>query len=64
MNSKLIVMCGLQCSGKSTKAKKIKEQLEKDEPDIKTVILSSDEIRKEHPEIAKAYFDKKYKRCE
>ena len=49
----LYVMCGLQCSGKSTKAKELKEMLDiYSEPDYKTVILSSDEIRKEHPEIA------------
>ena len=48
----LYVMCGLQCSGKSTKAKEIKDMLEKADSTHKTVILSSDEIRKEHPEIA------------
>lgn len=49
----LYVMCGLQCSGKSTKAKELKEMFDiYSEPDYKIVILSSDEIRKEHPEIA------------
>ena len=49
----LYVMCGLQCSGKSTKAKELKKMLDEyGDSDYKTVILSSDEIRKEHPEIA------------
>ena len=49
----LYVMCGLQCSGKSTKVKELKEMFDiYSEPDYKTVILSSDEIRKDHPEIA------------
>ena len=39
--SKLIVMCGLQCSGKSTKAKELKEKIGNCE------IVSSDSIRKE-----------------
>lgn len=52
MLPKLICMCGLQGSGKSTKAKELKEQLEKEYLNQKTIILSSDQIRKEHPEIA------------
>lgn len=47
----LTVMCGLQGSGKSYKAREIKEKLEKDEPERKTVIISSDQIRLEHPEL-------------
>ena len=42
----LYVMCGLQCSGKSTKAKELKEIFDiYSKPDYKTVILSSDEMQ-------------------
>lgn len=48
--NKLIVMCGLQCSGKSTFAKLLKQNIERvDEKDV--IIVSSDNIRKEHPEL-------------
>lgn len=43
----LYVMCGLQCSGKSTYAKNLQKQL--GELDCK--IISSDQIRLEHPEL-------------
>ena len=43
MIAKLYVMCGLQCSGKSTKARELAEQFH-------GVILSSDELRKEFPD--------------
>lgn len=39
----LIVMCGLQCSGKSTEVEKLSKQYEAE-------ILSSDQLRTEHPE--------------
>lgn len=48
----LIVMCGLQCSGKSTDAKHIKDLFDEKYPDRHCVILSSDQIRIDHPEIA------------
>lgn len=66
-NIKLIVMCGLQGSGKSTKAMQIKDKLEKLEPNKKTVIISSDKIRFEYPELTdntkvfnKVYADMNY----
>lgn len=43
METKLIVMCGLQCSGKSTKTKELAEL-------YKAEILSSDYIRLQHPD--------------
>lgn len=52
MKPNLIVMCGLQASGKSTKAKELQKEYEEKYPNQKTVILSSDQIRLEHPEIA------------
>ncbi|WP_300924555.1 AAA family ATPase [uncultured Clostridium sp.] len=62
----LIVMCGLQSSGKSYQAKVLKLELEKGDNKQKTVILSSDEIRKENPGLAndkifsKLYSDMNY----
>ena len=41
--SKLIVMCGLQCSGKSTKAKETQKE-------YNAIILSSDNIRLDNPD--------------
>jgi len=52
MKPNLIVMIGLQASGKSTKAKELQKEYEEKYPNQKTVILSSDQIRLEHPEIA------------
>ena len=55
---KLIVMCGLQCSGKSTKAKELKEKIGNCE------IVSSDSIRKEfnnnitNDKVFNIYYDK------
>lgn len=40
---KLIVMCGLQCSGKSTKAKELASKYEAE-------IISSDQLRLDHPD--------------
>lgn len=42
----LYVLCGLQCSGKSTKAKQIRDE----NGFNSSIIISSDEIRKEFPE--------------
>ena len=59
----LIVMCGLQSSGKSTKAKELAESFDKDQ---KVVILSSDKVREDYPGIsndkvfAKLYADMNY----
>ena len=39
----LIVMCGLQCSGKSTEVKRLSEE-------YKAEVISSDQLRKEHPD--------------
>lgn len=50
MKPYLIVLCGLQCSGKSTKAKELQKEYE--DASHKCIILSSDQIRKDHPEIA------------
>ena len=47
----LLCLCGLQGSGKSTYAKKSKDEFEKYNPGKKCVIVSSDQIRAEHPEI-------------
>lgn len=52
MKPNLIVMVGLQGSGKSYKSSEIKRELEEQYSDMDTVILSSDRIRFEHPEIA------------
>ena len=52
MKPNLIVFIGLQASGKSTKAKELQKEYEEKYPNQKTVILSSDQIRLEHPEIA------------
>ena len=52
MKPKLIAMVGLQGSGKSYKSSEIKRELEEQYSDMDTVILSSDHIRFEHPEIA------------
>lgn len=41
--AKLVVLCGLQCSGKSTIAKEVTK-------DDWFVLLSSDQLRKEHPD--------------
>ncbi len=45
MKPKLIVMVGIQGSGKSTQAKKLAEEYEN------TIIVSSDKIRKDYPEL-------------
>ena len=52
MTPNLIVFVGLQASGKSTKAKALQKEYEEKYPNQKTAILSSDQIRLEHPEIA------------
>ena len=52
MKPTLMVMVGLQASGKSTKAHELQKEYEEKYPNQKTVILSSDQIRYEHPEIA------------
>ena len=52
MKTNLIVLVGLQASGKSTKARDLQKEYEEKYPNQKTVILSSDQIRLEHPEIA------------
>ena len=41
--TKLIVMCGLQCSGKSTEAERLAKE-------YNAIIISSDALRKENPE--------------
>lgn len=51
MKPKLIVMCGLQCSGKSTRAKELAEEYD-------AVVLSSDEIRTHFPEANNDYIFK------
>jgi len=40
---KLLTMCGLQCSGKSTETERLAKE-------YNAVVLSSDQLRKEHPE--------------
>lgn len=52
MLPKLICMCGLQGSGKSYKAKQLKEQLEKEDSNKRTIIVSSDQIRKDYLDIS------------
>ncbi len=62
----LIVLCGLQCSGKSTKSKQIKLNCDSLNINKRTIILSSDEIRKEYPDLtndkvfSKLYSDMNY----
>lgn len=55
VNSKIPVLaclCGLQGSGKSTYAKKLKDEFEKNNLGKKCVIVSSDQIRADYPELA------------
>lgn len=47
----LLVLCGLQCSGKSTYAKELIKSIESTKPDYKTIIVSSDKIREENPNL-------------
>lgn len=62
----LIVMCGIQCSGKSTIAENIKNFINNYDLNRKTVILSSDKIREDFPGInndkvfTKLYADMNY----